>query len=371
MKHLLITPVIFALLAIAPSVLAQQSDVITLNDATPAINVVITLPPDTTGAISLNIHSTAVTLTDSQNNTVFQAADGRLHALEFNIAPNTGPHTLTIERLPGMAEALVSIVSLPELTVPGSAELVQTRQLNFNQEVALSLDAANPGDSVTVSIPDQTTGLISATFPGANATAQLVDSSGAVVAASYNGHIDGLNMVLDSGDYHFTVLANNLSNPVVTGVRAIPAEASGYVVLDAPVQDTADAGSGDVCTASVVVNSVNLRSGPGTGYSVIDYGYRGEVFNVGGINPENNWVVIATNSGSAWLSDSVARLSGNCDNLTVFNLPLRDARPAEVIVVTPEPQVIVQAASSGSAFSQPSGSRSHDDDDHDDDHDDD
>jgi hypothetical protein len=369
MKHILISAFVLAMVIIALPVLAQDSDIITLNDATPAIDVVIALPPDTTGTIALNLISAAVTLTDATNTTVFSAADNRLHALELNIAPNTGTHTLTVERLPGVSDAYVSIVSLPELPVPGNAALVQSDQLNFNQEVSLPLDSANPGDSVAVNIPVDTTGMISATFLGANATTQLVDSQGVVVAASYNGHIDGMNVVLDGGEYDFTMFANNLAENIVTGVRAIPVEESGYIPLEAAVENTVASTSANDCTASVIVSSVNLRSGPGTGYSILDYGYRDEVFPVGGINPEHNWIVIATESDSAWLSDGVARLNGACDGLTVFNVPLRDAQPAPVIVVTPEPQVIVQSAPSGSSSTQSFNSGSHEDDDHEDDDD--
>jgi hypothetical protein len=357
-----------------PALAQDNSDIITLNDATPAVDVVLTLPPDTTGTIALNMNLAAVTLKDSANVIVFSAADARLHALELNIAPNTGQHTLTVERLPGFSEAYVSIISLPELPLPGSAALVQTDLLTFNQEVSLPLDVTNPGNGIVVNIPANVTGMISATFPGANATTQLVDSQGVIVAQSYNGHVDGMNAVLDGGEYDFTVLANNLADRVIMGVRAVPADASVYTPIEVPANNTVVSGSGTDCTASVIVSSVNLRSGPGTGYSIIDYGYRDEVFPVGGVNPQNNWVVIGTEFGSAWLSDSVARLSGTCDSLTVFDIPLRDAQPAPVIIITPEPQVIVQSVpSSGSSANQSSGSQSRgdDDDDHEDDHDDD
>jgi uncharacterized protein YraI len=370
MKRILFFSFALTRLLFALPALAQDSEIITLNDTTPAIDVVISLPRDTTGTIALNLNSASVSLTDETNALVFSAADSRLHQLELNIAPNTGTHTLTVQRLPGVTEAYVSIISLPELPIPGSAALVQTDQLSFNQEVSLPLDVANPGDSVAVIIPGDTTGMISATFPGTNATTQLVDTQGTVIAASYNGHVDGMNVVLDGGLYDFTVLANNLADNVVIGVRAIPVEESGYVPLEAPVSDnTTASSSGTDCIATVVVSSANLRSGPGTGYSVIDYGYRDENFPVGGVNPEHNWVVIGTESGSAWVSDGVARLDGTCDGLTVFNIPLRDAQPAPVIVVTPDPQVIIQSVPSGSS-SQSSGSSSHDDDDdeHEDEH---
>lgn len=362
MKRILIATLALALLIVALPAFAQDSNLITLNDATPAIDAVITLPPDTTGTIALNLSLAAVTLTDETNTTVFSAADGRLHALELNIAPNTGAHTLTVERLPGAAEAYVSVVSLPELPIPGSAILVPTNQVSFNQEASLPLNVTSPGNTVAVNIPGDIAGLVSATFPGAHATTQLVDAQGTVVAASYNGHVDGMNLVLDGGQYDFTVLASNLSDIVVMGVRAIPLAESGYNLLAAPAPMTTVANVGTACTASVTLSSVNLRSGPGTGYSVIDYGYRDQTFSVGGINPENNWVVIGTDSGSAWISESVARLDGQCAGLPVFNIPLRDAQPAPVIITTPAPAVIVQSAPPSVSSSQPSNSSSHDDD---------
>ena len=363
MKRILFVLLVLVLFLAALPMLAQETEIITLNDAMPAIDVVITLPPDTTGTISLNLNAAAVTLIDDTNTTVFNAADPRLHTLELNIAPNSGTHTLTVERLPEVSEAYVSIISLPELPVPGNAALVESDQIAFNQEVSLPLNSADPGNTVTVSVPENTTGLISASFPGANATTQLVDAQGVVVAASYNGHIDGMNAVLDSGDYDFTVLANGLTDNVVAGLRVVPAEENGFVALEIPSEVTAATSSGGDCSASVVASSVNLRSGPGTGYSVLDYGYRDEVFTVGGTNPEQNWVVIETETGSAWLSDNVARLNGACDDLTVFNIPLREAQPAPVIVVTPESEVIIQSVPSNSSSNQSSNSHRDDDDD--------
>ena len=366
MKRLLLSLILLFLFALPA--LAQENEVITLNDATPAVDVVISLPPDTTGTIGLNFDGASIRLTDADNTTVFSAADPRLHALELNIAPNTGPHTLIVERLAGAPEAYVSILSLPELSIPGAPVLVQSSQLALNQEVSLPLDATHPGDSVAVSIPPDTTGLISTSFPGASATTQLVDAQGVVVAESYSGHVDGMNMVIDGGDYDFTVLASNLVNRITTGVRAVPADQNGFVPVQIPVSAPPAQSSESVCVASIAVNSANLRSGPGTGYSVIDYGYRDENYFVGGVNPQNSWVVVGLDSGSAWLSESVTRLSGTCDQLPVFDVPLRDAQPAPIIVVTPEPQVIIQSVSSGSGSS--SNSRSHDDDDdHQDDHD--
>jgi uncharacterized protein YraI len=340
MKRLSLFAFIVALLMMALPTLAQSDspDLITLNDATPAIDVVITLPPDTTGTISLDLALASVTVTDANDAVVFTAADERLHGLEFNIAPNSGTHTLTVERLPGVTEAYVSVVSLPEMTVGGTVELVEGGTLALNEEAALALNTDNPGGTVSVEVPAETTGVITATFPGAFATTQLVDADGVLLAESTSGHVDALTFVLDGGSYDFTVLGSDLTGTVIAGVRAVSAEDGGFAVIETPAttsEPVAEAVTGD-CTATVTASSANLRSGPGTGYSVLGYAYRGESYFVGGQNQENNWIVIGTQGGgSAWLALNAAQMQGNCATLTVFDTPTQDAAPAQIIITSP------------------------------------
>jgi uncharacterized protein YraI len=337
MKRFLISLLFLLLPAALPALAQDNTNLITLNDATPAIDVVITMPPDTTGTVSLAIAQAAITLIDSTNTVVFHAADARLHGVEINIAPNSGSHTLTVERLPGITEASVSVASLPELNINGSVEHVEGAVVTLNQEITLSLDTGIPGGTADVSIPDGTIGVVTATFPGSNAATQLIDTQGVVVAQSAGGHVDGINLVLDAGSYEFTVLGSGLTSTVVTGVRVVSAEDAEVAVLEAPAsaENVAADTTGAACTAIVTHSSVNLRSGPGTGYSVLGYGYFNENYVVGGRNPENNWIVVGTDGGSAWMALPGVNLQGECDALTVFNIPLRDAEVAPIIITTP------------------------------------
>lgn len=314
-------------------------DLITLNDATPAIDVVITLPQDTTGTIALDLVMASATLIDADGAVVFYAADARLHGLEFNITPNSGMHTLTVARLPGVTEAYVTVASLPEMTINGTVTLMQGNDITFNEELALPLNANTPGESVTVDIPAEEIGLITSTFPGAYATTQLVDDSGVIVAESTGGHVDGLTFALDTGIYDFTVVGNGLTDTIIAGVRVVSVADGGFTLVEAPapvvesepvVNDT----TSTVCTATVTVSSVSLRSGPGTAYSVLSYGYRGDTFTVGGENPENNWIVVGTDNGSAWMVNSAAQIQGACDPLTVFDVPLQNGSAAQVVITS-------------------------------------
>ncbi len=351
MKRLsLIAAVLLVLsLAVALPTLAQDAaNLITLNDASPAIDVVVTLPADTTGTIALEFSGAAVRLTDSTGAVVFSAADARLHALELNIAPNSGSHTLTIERLPGIVEAVVRVLSLPELTPYGSPEFVSVLAIDPNQETSLPLTADHPGDTVIVTIPGETAGVITATFPGAGATTQLIDAAGVIVVESSGGHVDGLNMLVDAGAYQFTIVGNGIAEGTIAGVRLVSADEVGVVALTAPLN--AEAPLVSTCTATVTVSSINMRSGPGTGYTVLNYGYRNQTFVVGGHNPENNWLLVALEDGStAWVSRTTAQMSGDCSGLTTFNIPFRDAQPAPLIFVTPAPGESAPIVSGGSS----------------------
>lgn len=364
MKRLVtLAVIVLALVSALPAMAQSTNDLITLNDASPAIDVVITLPPDTTGTVALDFSGAAVTLLDASGTSIFSAADPRLHGLQLNIVPNSGSHTLHVERLLGVTNASVRVLSLLELTQSGLTQVVAAPSLVLNQEFSLPLSADRPGDTIQVNIPEPTTGVITALFPGVSALTQLVDNSGLVLAQSSGGHVDGLNFVVDPGDYQLTLLGSNLTNTVVAGVRAVPAAEAGFIVLDAPASTAAaaapDASAGS-CTATVSATSLNLRSGPGTGYTILGYAYRGQTFTVGGQNVENNWVVVGTDFGSAWASRSFVQTQGECTQLTVFNIPLKDAAPAQIVFTSPSQTVITSPASGGSGYYDDD----HDDDDH-------
>lgn len=319
--------------AVLPALAQSDVNLIALNDASPVISVVITLPADTTGTVALEFNGTAVRLTDATDAVVFSAADARLHALELNIAPNSGSHTLTVERLPGITEAVVRVSSLPELTLYGTTELVSDLAVVSNQEVSLPLTPDHPGDSVSVTVAGDSAGMITATFPGAGAATQLVDAAGALVVESVGGHVDGISLLVDPGTYQFTLVSSGLSAEATAGVRLVSADAIGIVTLAAPVSTQEVGAESTACTAVVTVSSTNFRSGPGTGYTVVGYGYRDQVFEVGGRNAEDNWVLIASGAGaSAWAARSSVQTEGACASLATFNVPLRDAQPAPLVI---------------------------------------
>jgi len=79
------------------------------------------------------------------------------------------------------------------------------------------------------------------------------------------------------------------------------------------------------CTLTVTPTSVNLRSGPGTGYSVVGYGYAGETFAVTARHTSGEWLQVRLVDRDAWVAASLGALSGDCAALPGSTLPLRAA----------------------------------------------
>ncbi len=337
--------------------LAQDTQVITLNDSNPSIDAMITLPPDTTGVASLELSAAAVTVTDSAGNIIFQLNDARAHGVELRFAPNTGPYTLSVTRLPGMPEAHVILRSLPELTDTTSGTLVQDGPLGPMQERDFPLTAASPSSDVPLTIPDGSIGVITSSFPGAPVTQQLVDSNGIPVAVASGSGIDAISLTLDSGTYQMTLRNTDPSRETTATVHIMPiSEVNLGTALSAPITQIANTSAlAPSCTGTIQVSSLNLRSGPGTGYSVLGYGFRDESYPVGGTNPDGSWVLLGTNVGSAWVSQNYVQLDGECSNLTAYNIPFRTA-PAPEVIILPAPQApIVQQPAPSQSFSGGSG----------------
>jgi uncharacterized protein YraI len=295
----------------------------------------ITLSADTTGVASLELSSASVTVTDSAGNIVFQVADPRAHGVELRFAPNTGPYTLSVRRLPGDLEAQVIVRSLPELTDTVAGTLVADGPLGPTQERDFHLSAADPASSVPLVIPDGSIGVVTASFPGAPVSQQLLDTSGTPLAAVHGSGIDGLSIALDSGSYQMTLQSSDPSRETTASVHVMPTtQVNLGTALTAPTAQTADTtASVQPCNATILVSSLNLRSGPGPGYSIFGYGFRDETYPVGGTNPDGSWVLLGTGTGSAWVSNEYVRLSGECADLSVYNIPYRAAPSPEVIII--------------------------------------
>ncbi len=311
---------------------------ILLDDATPSIDVIVNPAPNTTGVVAVDINQASVKVVNGRGTVVFQMADARAHKLELRFAPNSGSHTLTIERLAGVSQAYARVESLAAMADSGTGTLVTNNFLSEQQQVDIPLNASVPSNAAAVNIPFGKTDTITLSFPGAPVSAQIVDQNGTAVALLTAGLIDGLSLTLDGGIYSLSLLNTNPSLNTVANISVQPAIVSDMVAnvpAASTAQNTSAVQQNNTCTVTVVASSVNLRSGPGTGYSILGYGFRGDQLLVGGTNTDHNWLLVGTAGGSAWIASEMGQLDSQCTNLTVYDTPTREAPNPEVVVQQP------------------------------------
>jgi uncharacterized protein YraI len=79
------------------------------------------------------------------------------------------------------------------------------------------------------------------------------------------------------------------------------------------------------CLFVVQSTSINLRSGPGTGFSVVGIGYAGEQYTVLSRHTSGLWFQVLFGSEEVWLAASVGSLNGDCVALSVSDLAIQNA----------------------------------------------
>jgi len=340
-KSLLISMLLAALLVPAAVFAQTPNDVIVLDDATPALDVVINPNPDTTGVIALEINSATVTLTNAAGNIVFESVDPSIQALELRLAPNAGSHTLSIQRAANASQGSTRIISLSQMTA-GSVvpTLVNSTTLAPAQEADYPLNSNSPSAIVDFNIPTADGyGALTASFPGAPVTVQLVNTTNNLpLATLYGGAVDGVRFALEDGQYQLVMLNNNTAQATVANVSLLPTTGNS---LGAPVAqaDTTvniaavapSANTDTPCTLTIAQSSVELRSGPGNGYSILEYAFRGSEMPVGGSNTQSDWVLVGTDTGSGWLSSSQGTMNGDCGSLTAYDIAYQEASAPAVV----------------------------------------
>lgn len=322
------------------------NDLIVLNDSTPGIDVVINPSPNTTGVIALEIKNASVTVTDAVGNVVFEAADLSIAGVEFSFAPNAGTHTLTVERLPGAVQAYARIAALPEMTSFNVApQLVDTSTLAADQEADFPLNVNSPSSVIDFAVAGADYATVTSHFPGAPVTAQLVDVQKNRTLATLTGSlIDGVRFTVAEGTYELLLLNNNTARNTVATVSVTHAPQNDFETLVAQAEANgttmittgATANAVSTCMITIGASLVNLRSGPGTGYSVLDDAFRGDLLTVGGVNTQSGWMLVGDGQSSGWISSDLGVLNGDCTNLTVYDVPYREAVAPQVTIQQPQ-----------------------------------
>jgi uncharacterized protein YraI len=91
---------------------------------------------------------------------------------------------------------------------------------------------------------------------------------------------------------------------------------------------------------------VNIRSGPGTEYTILDRFIPGDTLDITGQNAENNWLRVNFNGQEGWVSATVIQTNGVLDNTPIVEAGptavLRDsAIPTDLTGTTPSGDVVI------------------------------
>lgn len=337
-------------------VTAQDRDLIILNDATPGIDVLITMPPGTSGVVTLESYHASLKITDQIGTLVFQSDSDQILGAEFFFDVGASTHTLTIDRLNGAAQAYVRVSSQATFTELEESEPVTSSALITQQSADYLLSADSPSAQVDLKLNDADT--VTTSFSQGMVMAQFV-YDGAAIATMTSGELGAVRLTLKEGEYQTVLVNGNLAADVIASMSIAQSAESDFVTLaeeedariynsdetTATTEETLQTQQGAVTTQIQTSNqlegcmvtlggAINIRSGPGAGYNILAYGAAGDVLPVGGVNDLNNWLLVGTeDGGSGWIAASLGTLTGSCTDLAVYDIPFRSA---------PEPVVVIQ-----------------------------
>lgn len=337
----LIAFVVSGTLSNASYAYAQQStnSLITLDDSSPTANVVVTLDNNAPGVVYVEMNGAQATVTDTVSPDTLVIRDKRVSAFSFQLRQGAPTHILRLERLTGVPSAQVYIqaeAALPPII--GASQAVSFLASGATGSTSATMHVA-PAAMVPVTISGSSN-MLSVQFADQPETMQLFDGSGTIILTKDpDNALGGLTINLAPGQYNLSIANSDPStqSDIHLGLSTPP---TSQLALLAPAATPTIV----PCSAHIVATTVNLRSGPGVGYSILGYGYQNDVMVVGGVNSQGGWLLVQTKVGAAWVSAQTVATNGNCSGLTAFNIPLRGAPVSVTVTAQPNPVVIVPPA---------------------------
>ncbi len=319
---------VLSLMLAVSGVAAQASgEVMPLNDATPAIDIIVTPQPGASGALSLDLSGASVLVNDAAGQVVLQMADKRVHQLELRFGPSSSTYTVTLERLPGLGEAYVSATPIDDLTAVAS--YADTNQNNL--QIGQGLDALiSSASTVDFTVPAGAYGRLVSSFAGGALSGSVVDATGVNVARLNPSLIDGISLTLEGGNYAVNLASADASVDTQTAISvtmsAAPVLPQPMVVSTVPATPAPQAVA---CTIQLTA-VVEVRTGPGTTYSLLGRAPRGITLLVGGVSPQRDWILVGDGQTSGWVQGVPGQVAGDCTQVPTLDVaaPQSSVAPA-------------------------------------------
>ncbi|MBN1679034.1 MAG: SH3 domain-containing protein [Anaerolineae bacterium] len=132
------------------------------------------------------------------------------------------------------------------------------------------------------------------------------------------------------------------------------------LVGDSEIHNAATSGGLPTCAATNGPGNVNMRSGPGTTYGVLDVLPRGAVVLANGTNTARDWLRLEYEGTVGWVSASLLTLDCDIQNLMAVE-PGADVtvRPMQVFTLANSPNSPCEEAPNGLLVHSPTGERTH------------
>lgn len=158
-----------------------------------------------------------------------------------------------------------------------------------------------------------------------------------------------------------TTQATAQSTPASATATSEPTEAASAVATESPAAVTpttapTPAAEATVPTAIIQPERMNVRSGPGTGFSVVESVAGGTALEITGAVPTGDWYRVVLASGEiGWVFSSLVQVVGPTDTIVTLTqeelpvLPTPDAASAAQAAVAP-PVVVAPPPSGGGSF---------------------
>lgn len=259
--------------------------------------------------------------------------DGGYSVLVGNANGNLGLYTISLQVATPVVSTVLTdnvIISIPV----GAPSLTYTVP-------------ANSGASTNVTIQSQT--------PGFDFSAWLKNPDGQVIAVVAKG-IDAATFVIPAadGNYELTVSAadSTLAGSVAISLDGAPTtsvpDTTEETTAPVPTTTTEETTDPNVCTITTD-GAVNVRSGPGTDYNVVNsLNPNGQLIATG---QNNGWYYGTINGVTGWAFSGVVEASGAC-NLAFVEAPSAPV-PQTTEEVAPQPTATTQQQTEPTQSSPP------------------
>jgi uncharacterized protein YraI len=250
------------------------------------------------------------------------------------VSGTTGDFVLTVSVRPPVTAANLQLDTPVNVTFPVADP---SQVFVFNTDPALA-----------------TSVLIDVTSSDVNARVEVRNATGTAIA-SLQGDLDNVCLTFAPGDelHEVTIVsAQETSGTMTITLSNAPCELGevSAEVTPLPIVQFVPVPIEGVCAASSPRN-VNIRSGPGLGFSVIALLPANQPIQVIGQNEGGTWYAVQNSFLQGWISAGVVGLAGPCDGLVVVPVPAEPVASATpgLPVFTATPMATTTATATGEA----------------------